>query len=54
MSGATGHLSRRLAPRLLQARHAVRCLVREAQRLPGRPWASEVEIGQGDALESAL
>lgn len=51
LTGATGYVGGRLVPCLLQAGHTVRCLVRDAQRLQGRPWASEVEIVQGDALD---
>ncbi|MEJ5240397.1 MAG: SDR family oxidoreductase [Anaerolineales bacterium] len=53
LTGATGYVGGRLAPRLLQAGHHVRCLVRDPQRLRGRPWASQVEIVQGDALDEA-
>ncbi|MFO3797017.1 MAG: NAD(P)H-binding protein, partial [Anaerolineales bacterium] len=51
LTGATGYVGGRLVPHLLQAGHTVRCLVRETQRLQGRPWASEVESVQGDALD---
>jgi uncharacterized protein YbjT (DUF2867 family) len=37
-------------PRLLQAGHPVRCLVRDPDRLRGHPWSERVEVVQGDAL----
>jgi len=61
LTGATGYIGGRLAPRLLEKGYKVRCLARSASKLRSRPWASEplVEIVEGDAadeawLESAL
>lgn len=61
LTGSTGYIGGRLAPRLLEMGYAVRCLVRSASKLRSRPWASDplVEIVEGDAadegwLESAL
>jgi uncharacterized protein YbjT (DUF2867 family) len=50
LTGATGYVGGRLAPRLLDARYRVRCLVRDASRLRGHPWSNRVEIVEGDAL----
>jgi uncharacterized protein YbjT (DUF2867 family) len=50
VTGATGYIGGRLVPRLLEAGYRVRCLVRDASRLQGRPWTDEVEIVEGDAL----
>ena len=51
VTGATGYIGGRLVPRLLEAGHRVRCLVRDPARLSGHPWASEVEIVAGDVLQ---
>ena len=52
VSGATGYVGGRLIPCLLrEGRYAVRCFVRDAGRLRDRPWADDVEIVEGDALE---
>ena len=51
--GATGYIGGRLAPRLAEAGHEVRCVTRRAERLTGVPWADRVEIIQGDALDPA-
>lgn len=53
VTGATGYVGGRLVPRLLAAGHTVRCLVRDAARLQGRPWVGQVEIVQGDVLDEA-
>jgi uncharacterized protein YbjT (DUF2867 family) len=55
VSGATGYVGGRLVPRLLDAGHAVRCLVRDARKLMDRPWAADprVEIRQVDILTVA-
>ncbi len=50
VTGATGYVGGRLVPRLLDAGYRVRCLVRDAGRLQGRPWLSRVEVMEGDAL----
>ncbi|MEJ8277659.1 DUF2867 domain-containing protein [Pseudonocardia spirodelae] len=49
--GATGYIGSRLVPRLLDAGHDVRALVRTPARLAAHPWAEEVEAVQGDARE---
>lgn len=50
VTGATGYIGGRLVPRLLAAGHAVRCLVRDPERLQGRPWLDQVEVARGDVL----
>ena len=42
VTGATGYIGGRLAPRLLDAGHSVRCLSRSAGRLRDVPWQSRV------------
>ena len=49
VTGATGYIGGRLVPKLLKAGYRVRCLVRDARRLQGRPWSDRVEIIEGDA-----
>lgn len=46
--GATGYVGGRLTPRLLEAGHQVRVLVRHPEKLVGRPWANRVEVFEGD------
>ncbi|WP_229402968.1 SDR family oxidoreductase [Micromonospora okii] len=48
VTGATGYIGGRLAPRLLAEGHTVRCLARAAGRLRDVPWAARVEIAEGD------
>jgi uncharacterized protein YbjT (DUF2867 family) len=48
VTGATGYIGGRLAPRLLDAGHSVRCLSRSAGRLRDVPWAGRVEVVEGD------
>ncbi|MEM1042174.1 MAG: SDR family oxidoreductase [Bacteroidota bacterium] len=50
LTGATGYIGGRLAPRLLDRGHTVRCLVRDPDRLTGLDWTDRVEIAQGDVL----
>ncbi|MEM9419569.1 MAG: DUF2867 domain-containing protein [Planctomycetota bacterium] len=51
VTGATGYIGGRLVPRLLEAGHHVRVLVRETDPVKGRPWENDVEIVQGDLLK---
>ena len=46
LTGGTGYVGGRLAPRLLEQGYRVRCLVRSAHKLRARPWADDpgVEI----------
>ncbi len=50
VTGATGYVGGRLVPRLLEAGHRVRVLVRDPARLAGRPWLRRVEVARGDVL----
>lgn len=51
VTGATGYVGGRLVPRLLEAGHELRVLVRDQDRLKERPWSDQVEIVEGDVLE---
>ena len=51
LTGATGYIGGRLVPRLLEAGHRVRCLVRDPARLEGRNWLPRVEVVAGDCLQ---
>ncbi|WP_203716549.1 SDR family oxidoreductase [Asanoa siamensis] len=48
VTGATGYIGGRLAPRLLDAGHEVRCLSRSPEKLRDVPWADRVEVARGD------
>ncbi|HMB23234.1 MAG TPA: DUF2867 domain-containing protein [Anaerolineales bacterium] len=52
VTGATGYVGGRLVPRLVEAGYRVRCLVRDPNRLQGRPWLKHVEVVSGDAREA--
>jgi uncharacterized protein YbjT (DUF2867 family) len=51
--GATGYIGGRLVPRLADGGHRVRCLTRDPHKLSGVPWADDVEVVAGDALDAA-
>ena len=53
VTGATGYVGGRLAPRLLDEGHQVRVMTRSAQRLRDVPWARRTEVVQADALDAA-
>jgi uncharacterized protein YbjT (DUF2867 family) len=48
VTGATGYIGGRLAPRLVDAGYDVRVLVRDPSRLSEVPWSTDVEIVRGD------
>ncbi len=55
VTGATGYIGGRLAPRLIERGYRVRCLARSAAKLRARPWAAsqneKVEIIEGNAAD---
>jgi len=51
VTGATGYVGGRLVPRLLERKHRVRVLVRDATRVAGRRWAEQVEVYEGNLLQ---
>lgn len=59
VTGATGYIGGRLVPRLLEAGHTVKVLVRTPAKIAGVPWLDQVEVVQsslddGGALRAAL
>jgi uncharacterized protein YbjT (DUF2867 family) len=54
ITGATGYIGGRLAPRLLDedGDGSVRCLVRDPAKLRDVPWASRAEVVRGDLLDA--
>lgn len=48
VTGVTGYVGGRLAPRLLERGYAVRVLARDPNRLAARPWYDQVEVCVGD------
>jgi uncharacterized protein YbjT (DUF2867 family)/uncharacterized protein YndB with AHSA1/START domain len=52
VTGATGYIGGRLVPRLLDEGYHVRCFVRDPERLRDFSWVDQVEIFEGDALDS--
>jgi uncharacterized protein YbjT (DUF2867 family) len=52
LTGATGYVGGRLLERLSTTRHKVRCLVRDPQRLVGRPGSQAAQIVVGDVLDA--
>ena len=51
VTGSTGYIGGRLAPRLIDDGWRVRCLVRDPGRLEGRPWTGRAELLRGDVLK---
>ncbi|MFG0242198.1 MAG: SDR family oxidoreductase [Phycisphaerales bacterium JB054] len=56
LTGATGYIGGRLAPRLLEAGWHVRCLAREPRKLEQRPWREDprVEVVAGDMADESV
>ena len=50
LTGSTGYIGGRLAPRLLEAGYAVRCLARDPRKLDARDWSrhKNAEVVRGD------
>ncbi|MCL9797775.1 NAD(P)H-binding protein, partial [Frankia sp. AgKG'84/4] len=53
VTGATGYLGGRLAPRLLDRGHHVRAMTRDPARLRDIPWAARADVVQADARDPA-
>lgn len=51
--GATGYLGTRLVPQLLSGGHTVRVLARDPAKLNQVAWRDDVEVIQGDVIDSA-
>ncbi|MHA3024502.1 DUF2867 domain-containing protein [Mycobacterium sp. BMJ-28] len=51
VTGATGYIGGRLAPRLVDAGHRVRVLVRDPAKISTVPWAADVEVFRGDLTD---
>ena len=45
VTGATGYIGGRLAPRLVQVGHLVRAMARNPDKISDVPWAADVEVG---------
>lgn len=56
LTGTTGYIGGRLAPRLLDRGYAVRCIARSEAKLRARPWASRdgIEVVEGDVADEAI
>ena len=52
VTGATGYIGGRLVPRLLEEGHDVRVLARTPSKLRDVPWASRIDIAQGDITDA--
>lgn len=51
ITGATGYIGGRLVPRLLRKGYRVRVMVRDPNRLQGRPWLEQVEVVRADVFQ---
>ncbi|MGM9474070.1 SDR family oxidoreductase [Pseudarthrobacter sp. YS3] len=59
VTGATGYIGGRLIPRLLEAGHRVKVLVRSPEKIAGVPWLGKVDVihsslDDGEALRQGL
>ncbi len=53
VTGATGYIGGRLVPRLLEAGHTVKVLVRTPAKISGVPWLEHVEVIQSSLDDDA-
>lgn len=51
VTGATGYIGGRLAPRLVEAGHRVRALARDPSKISDVPWAADVDVVRGDLTD---
>lgn len=51
VTGANGYIGGRLVPRLLDAGHQVRVMVRDASRIEGFAWSHDVDVHIGDVTD---
>ncbi|WP_055398872.1 MULTISPECIES: DUF2867 domain-containing protein [unclassified Mycobacterium] len=51
VTGATGYIGARLAPRLLDEGHGVRALARDPAKLADVPWRDRAEVARGDLAD---
>ena len=51
LTGATGYIGGRLAPRLIEQGYTIRCFTRSGKKLAARPWAQDprVQVVEGNA-----
>ena len=54
VTGSTGYVGGRLAPRLLEQGHHVVCLIRNPKKLETAAWASQVEVVAGSVGDNDL
>ncbi|MCV7207594.1 DUF2867 domain-containing protein [Mycolicibacterium canariasense] len=53
VTGTTGYIGARLTPRLVDAGHQVRVLVRDPDKVRAVPWAADVQVVRGDLTDPA-
>ena len=53
VTGASGYVGGRLVRDLLSDKKRVRVFVRDAKKIQGQSWASDVEIVEGNASNAA-
>ena len=53
VTGATGYIGGRLVPRLLEAGHRVKVLVRSPEKIAGVPWFDDVEVVRSSLDDAA-
>ncbi|MGV9798324.1 SDR family oxidoreductase [Mycobacterium sp. NPDC003449] len=51
VTGATGYIGGRLAPRLVEAGHRVRAMARNPDKISDVPWAADVEVVRADLTD---